>query len=155
MRIYVRYHAPLALETTACAGYHLGLDCPDGWKKAARQQARLPLVLCVPAISPRISPTTVNIHVYAAYRTSSNFSNMSIMCKSREFNEMRGRFPLLPFYRRFHYALLLNIAIWSNYHNLTHCDGANLTICCWWAEDEPSELVMIAQNSENSNQTSL
>ena len=61
MRIYVRYHAPLALETMARAGYRLGLDCPDGWKKAARQQARLPLVLGVPAISPRISPTTVNI----------------------------------------------------------------------------------------------
>ena len=86
MRIYVRYHAPLALETMARAGYRLGLDCPDGWKKAARQQARLPLVLGVPAISPRISPTTVNIRVYAAYRTSSNFSNTSIMCKSREFN---------------------------------------------------------------------
>ena len=34
MRIYVRYHAPLALETMVRAGYHLGLDCPDGWKKA-------------------------------------------------------------------------------------------------------------------------
>ena len=59
--LYVLYHAPLALETMACAGYRLGLDCPDGWKKAVRQQARLLLVLGVPAISPHISPTTVNI----------------------------------------------------------------------------------------------
>ena len=84
--IYVHYHVPLALQTMARAGYRLGLDCPDGWKKAACQQARLPLVLGVPAISPCISPTMVNIRVYVAYRTSSNFSNMSIMCKSREFN---------------------------------------------------------------------
>ena len=72
MRIYVRYHALPALETMARAGDRLGLNCPDGWKKAARQ-TRLPLVLgvTVPAISPRISPTTVNICVYAAYRTSS------------------------------------------------------------------------------------
>ena len=27
----------------------LGVDCPDGGKKVARQQARLPLVLGVPA----------------------------------------------------------------------------------------------------------
>ena len=39
MRVYVRYHALLALETMARAGYRLGLDCPDGWKKAARKQA--------------------------------------------------------------------------------------------------------------------
>ena len=72
----------------ASASDHLGVDCPGGRKKAARQQARLPLVLGVPAISSRISPTTVNIHVgvYAAYRTGSNFSKTSIMCKSREFN---------------------------------------------------------------------
>ena len=86
MRIYVRYHAPLALETMARAGDRLGLNCPDGWKKAAQQQARLLLVLGVPAILPRISPTMVSIRVYAAYHTGSNFSNMSIMCKSREFN---------------------------------------------------------------------
>ena len=61
----------------------LGVDCPGGRKKAARQQARLPLVLGVPAISSRILPTTVNIRVYAAYRTGSNLSNMSIMCKSQ------------------------------------------------------------------------
>ena len=52
------------------------------WKKAARQQARLLLVLGVPAISPRISPDGK----HTAYRTSSNFSNTSIMCKSFEFN---------------------------------------------------------------------
>ena len=67
---------------TPLAGDRLGQDCPDGWKKAAR----IPLVLVVPAISPHISPTTVNIRVYAAYRTGSNFSNMSVMCKSRKFN---------------------------------------------------------------------
>ena len=80
--LYIRYHALLAQETMARAGDHLGLDCPDGWKKAARQQVRIPLVLGVPAISP----TMVNIRVYTAYRAGFNFSNMSIMCKSREFN---------------------------------------------------------------------
>ena len=68
------------------AGDRIGVDCPGGKKKAARQQAQLPLVLGVPAISPRISPTTVNIRIYAAYRTGSNFSNTSIMCKSHEFD---------------------------------------------------------------------
>ena len=68
------------------AGDRLGVDCLGGRKKAERKQARLPLLLGVPVISSRISPTTVNIRVYAAYRTGSNFSNMSIMCKSREFN---------------------------------------------------------------------
>ena len=48
-------------EAMASAGDCLGVDCPGGRKKAARQQAQLPLVLGGPAISPRISPTTVNI----------------------------------------------------------------------------------------------
>ena len=84
VRTYVRYR--VSLETLASAADRLGVDCPGGRKKAARQQAWLPLVLGVPAISSRISPTTVNMRVYAAYRTGSNFSNTSIMCKSREFN---------------------------------------------------------------------
>ena len=42
------------------ASNRVRVDCPDGRKKA-RQQAQLPLVLGVPAISPRISPMTVNI----------------------------------------------------------------------------------------------
>ena len=70
----------------ASASDRLGVDCPGGKKKAAQQQTRLLLVLGVPSISSRILLTTVNIRVYAAYRTGSNFSNMSIMCKSREFN---------------------------------------------------------------------
>ena len=53
-------------ESHVSAGDNLGVDCPGGRKKAARQQARLPLVLGVPAISSRILPTTVNIRVYAA-----------------------------------------------------------------------------------------
>ena len=64
------------------AGDRLGVDCPGGRKKAARQQAQLRLVLGVPAISPMMR----NIRMYAAYRISSNFSNTSIMCKSRKFN---------------------------------------------------------------------
>ena len=54
-------------RTAGDHGDRLGVDCHGGRKKAARQQTRLPLVLGVPAISSRISPTTVNIRVYAAY----------------------------------------------------------------------------------------
>ena len=60
--------AVIALEWTALVA---------GRKQHDNTEARLPLVLGVPDISSRISPTTVNVRVYAAYRTGSNFSNTS------------------------------------------------------------------------------
>ena len=53
VRMY-RGHYRTPLETMASAGDRLGVDCPGSRKKAGRQQARLPLVLGVPAISPHI-----------------------------------------------------------------------------------------------------
>ena len=79
VRMYVIAHR---WRLMVSAGDRLGVDCSCGRKKAAQQ----PLVLGVPAISSRISPTMVNIRVYTAYHTGSNFINTSIMCKSREFN---------------------------------------------------------------------
>ena len=48
----------------ASAGDRLGVDCPGGRKKAARQQALLWLVQGVPAILHSISPTTVNMCIH-------------------------------------------------------------------------------------------
>ena len=104
VHIYVRYQAPLALETMARAGDLLGLDCSDGWKKAAQQQARLPLVLGVPAISSRISPTTVNIRptapvlILVTRPSCVNLAN-SIKCVGDSRSYLS--------YHRSHYALLM------------------------------------------------
>ena len=57
----------------ARADGRLGVDCPDGGKEVAR----LLLVLGVP---------TIFTHDSKAYAVGSNFSNTSIMRKSREFN---------------------------------------------------------------------
>ena len=86
------------------AGGRLGVDCPGGRKKAARQQAQLRLVLGVPAISPRISPTTVNIRPTAPVlilvtRPSCVNLASSIKCVGNSRSYLS--------FRRSHYALLV------------------------------------------------
>ena len=89
------------------AGDCLGVDCLGDRKKAARQQALLLLVLGVPAISPRVSPTTVNIHVYMAYRTGSNLvTHPSCVNLTNSIKCVGDSRSFLP-YRRSHYALLI------------------------------------------------
>ena len=68
---------------------------------------QLPLVLGVSTISPRISPTKVNIRVYAAYRTGSNLvtrpSCVNLVNSIKCVGDSRSYLS----YRRSHYALLI------------------------------------------------
>ena len=104
--LYVCYHAPLALETMARAGDHLGLDCPDGWKKAARQQVRIPLVLGVPfhlAFHPRrqtyaCTRPTAPVLTLVTCPSCVNLAN-SIKCMGDSRSYLS--------YRRSYYALLV------------------------------------------------
>ena len=89
------------------AGDRLGVDCPGGRKKAARQQARLLLVLGVPAISPRVSPTTVSIRVYVAYHTGSNLVTHPSCVNLANSIKCVGDFHSFLSYRCSHYAHLI------------------------------------------------
>ena len=91
----------------ASAGDRLGVDCPGGRKKVAQHQAQLPLVLGVPAISSCISPMTVNIRVYVAYRNGSNFGNTSTCVNLTNSIKYMGDSRSYLSYRHSHYALLI------------------------------------------------